>query len=171
MNIVNPAYGQAAIRVAAEEATAPDSCALMEELSAVLASITGSSGKASFDPQDVSGPMARFVVARGTQLHTELAGPALGCGAFRPLHEGVAEIKRMYARPDIGVRGVGAAILRHLEAEALALEYRALWLETRLVNQRAVDFYVAHGYLRIANYGKYAGNPLAACFEKRLPVL
>lgn len=151
----------AAITVAAEDARSADAGALMEELSAVLAGITGSSGKASFDPADVAGPMARFALAR------EAGGAAVGCGAFRPLHDGVAEIKRMYARP--GHAGVGSAILGFLEAEAAALGYRALWLETRLVNRRAVAFYLARGYHRIDNYGNYAGNALAACFAKALP--
>jgi hypothetical protein len=36
------------------------------------------------------------------------------------------------------------------------------------VNTRAVQFYLAHGYQRIENFGRYAGNPAAACFEKAL---
>ncbi|WGG51887.1 GNAT family N-acetyltransferase [Rugamonas sp. DEMB1] len=148
--------------VAQEDPDTADARALLEELSAVLAGITGSSGRASFDVRDARGAAARFVVAR------DGAGAALGCGALRPLagQDGVAELKRMYARP--GRAGVGSAILAALEAEAAALGYRALWLETRLVNAGAVAFYQARGYRRIANYGNYAGNALAACFEKVL---
>ena len=46
--------------------------------------------------------------------------------------------------------------------------YHALWLETRLVNERAVRFYESRGYKRIPNFGKYVGNTAAVCFEKRL---
>jgi GNAT superfamily N-acetyltransferase len=148
------------IQVSAEDPSAQDSILLMEELSTALEAITGDGGTSSFDADDVRGPMARFVIARDAD------GVALGCGAFRPLEPGVAEIKRMYARH--GTSGVGSAVLRFLEAEAGALGYQALWLETRLVNRRAVDFYFARGYKRIANYGKYIGNPLAVCFEKNL---
>jgi ribosomal protein S18 acetylase RimI-like enzyme len=137
-----------------------DAVALMAELSTVLAAITGDSGNASFDADDVRGPTACFAVAR------DAAGAALGCGAFRPLQPGVAELKRMYALRGTG--GVGSAVLGFLEDQAVALGYQALWLETRLVNRRAVDFYEKHGYRRIANYGKYIGNPLAVCFEKQL---
>ncbi|MYM82270.1 GNAT family N-acetyltransferase [Duganella sp. FT50W] len=143
-----------------EDPTAADSVQLMDELSSALQAITGDSGMASFDAADVVGPAACFVVARDDH------GNPLGCGAFRPLQPGVAEIKRMYARH--GANGVGSAVLRFLEAEAAALGYQAVWLETRLVNRRAVDFYTARGYARIANYGKYIGNPLAVCFEKQL---
>ncbi|HEU4775697.1 MAG TPA: GNAT family N-acetyltransferase [Telluria sp.] len=129
-----------------------DAQLLMEELSATLAAITGASGKASFAPQDAG---VLFVVARADD------GALLGCGAVRPLQDGVGEIKRMYARP--GTRGVGAAILRHLEAQG----YPELWLETRKVNARAVGFYLKHGYQVIPNYGHYIGRLDAVCFGKR----
>lgn len=138
----------------------PDAQQLLEELSATLASITGSSGKASFDPDDVRGARARFAIVR------EHNGKAIGCGAFRPLTDDIAEVKRMYACP--GHTGIGTAILAYLEAEAKHMQYRAIWLETRVINERAVRFYEARGYVRIDNFGKYAGNPLAACFGKRL---
>ncbi|MYM25052.1 GNAT family N-acetyltransferase [Duganella sp. FT135W] len=151
------------IQVATEDPSAADSVALMAELSTALEAITGDGGMSSFDVGDVFGPMACFVVARDNN------GIAVGCGALRPLEPGVAEIKRMYARH--GTSGVGSAVLRYLEEEAVAMGYQALWLETRLVNRRAVDFYEARGYSRIANYGKYIGNPLAVCFEKQLPLV
>ncbi|MES2018217.1 MAG: GNAT family N-acetyltransferase [Pseudomonadota bacterium] len=141
------------------EACDPDSAdasILVGELSATLADITGSSGQASF----ASDSAQLFVVARDAE------GSLLGCGALRPLHEGVGEIKRMYARP--GTRGVGAALLAHLESAAFGFGYRALWLETRRVNTRAVAFYLKHGYAAMPNYGKYIGRAEAACFGKSL---
>ena len=65
-------------------------------------------------------------------------------------------------------QGRDAAVLAWLEAEARLIGYRALRLETRLANLRAVQFYLAHGYQRTENFGRYAGNPAAACFEKAL---
>jgi ribosomal protein S18 acetylase RimI-like enzyme len=46
--------------------------------------------------------------------------------------------------------------------------YKALGLETRLVNERAVTFYERRGYRRISNLGKYVGSTKAVCFEKQL---
>jgi len=153
-----------AITVTVEDPAGADAQALMAALSRTLAAITGSDGRASFDVEDVRGPRARFVVARDAQ------GRALGCGALRPLADGgvedVAEIKRMFAVP--GGAGVGSAVLAFLEAEAARLGYAHAWLETRLVNARAVAFYERCGYARIANYGRYRGNAAAACFGKRL---
>jgi len=148
------------ITIAAENPNSPDSIALMEELSETLAAITGDSGKSSFDPNDVLSVKARFVVARDQQ------GIAIGCGAFRPLQDDVAEVKRMFARR--GTSGIGSAILSFLETEAKNLGYAILRLETRLVNERAVSFYEKHEYIRIPNFGKYVGNAHAVCFEKKL---
>jgi GNAT superfamily N-acetyltransferase len=148
------------LTISPEDPTSADAQALMEELSSTLAHITGDSGKASFDPDDVRVARACFVVARDAEQR------AVGCGAFRPLQEGIAEVKRMYSRP--GTSGVGSAILAYLEAAAAGFGYRTLWLETRLVNERAVSFYQRRGYRRIPNFGKYVGSPKAVCFEKRL---
>lgn len=148
------------LTIRTEDPGAPDAIALIGELSAALAEITGDSGSSSFDPDDVRTARARFVVAR------DAGGQAVGCGAFRPLAEDVAEVKRMYARP--GNPGAGRALLAFLEAEAAALGYRAIWLATRAVNQRAVRFYLARGYTPIPRYGKYAGNAEAVCLAKQL---
>jgi GNAT superfamily N-acetyltransferase len=133
---------------------------LLAGLSASLQRITGSSGSASFDVNDVKGDGACFVIARS------IDGVALGCGALRPLEPGVAELKRMFAVP--GSKGVGRSILSFLEQQAGNFGYTQLWLETRKVNERAVAFYERHGYSPIANYGRYVGRPEAICFGKQL---
>jgi len=152
--------GRPAIRVTVEDPETPDAALLLDELSDQLSLMTGSSGKASFDVNDVRGDRALFVVARDGD------GKPVGCGALRPLEHHVAELKRMYSRRT--VPGIGAAVLAHLEAQAQQLGYAAVRLETRAVNSRAVTFYERLGYARIANFGKYAGRPEAVCYEKRL---
>ena len=81
---------------------------LMAELSDALLTMTGSSGRASFDAEQMQQPGCCFVLAY------DPAGKAVGCGAFRPLEQGIAEVKRVYARRT--TRGVGSAVLRYLEA-------------------------------------------------------
>lgn len=148
------------LSVRAEDPGTPDATALIDELSAALAAMTGDSGRSSFDADDVKVAGARFVVARDED------GLAVGCGALRPLADGTAELKRMYTRP--GNPGAGSALLAFLETEAAALEYRAIWLATRVVNERAVGFYRARGYVTIPNYGKYAGRADSVCLAKQL---
>lgn len=151
------------VTVQAEDLAGPDARALVAELSATLLAITGASGQASFDVADVCAARACFAIAR------DGGGRALGCGALRPFDvtmPGIGEIKRMFARPGMG--GVGSAVLRFLEQEALRLGYIDLRLETRRVNVRAVAFYERSGYRRRANYGRYVGNDAAICFDKVL---
>ncbi len=132
---------------------------LIAELDAALAAICGDSGAQSFDANDVRGARSVFLLAR------DASGNALGCGALRPIDDDVAEVKRMYARPG---SGAGVRLLGELERRALGFGYRAVWLETRKVNGRAVAFYERHGYRVIPNYGKYVGREDAVCLGKVL---
>jgi ribosomal protein S18 acetylase RimI-like enzyme len=136
-----------------------DARALLGELGAALAAITGNNGAASFDAADVRGKRACFLLARDAD------GLAVGCGALRPLAADVAELKRMYARPG---SGAGRCLLAALERQAEAFGYTEVWLETRKVNARAVAFYEKHGYRTIPNYGKYVGRAEAVCLGKTL---
>ena len=138
----------------------PDAILLMDELSKTLQSITGASGKNSFNPNDVCVPRSLFVIAYDED------GEAMGCGAIRPINEDIAEVKRMFAKTKD--KGVGSEILSYLEMQAQEMNYSTLWLETRLINNGAVSFYEKNGYHRITNYGKYENNPEAVCFEKNI---
>ncbi len=135
----------------------PDAIVVMERLSRALAAITGDGGTSSFDSSDVLVSRALFVVARDAD------GAVIGCGAYRPLEVGVAEIKRMYAE-----QGCGRAILAHLEAAASADGYCEARLSTRRANERAVSFYQRHGYSEIVPYGHYVGRPQSICLGKVL---
>ncbi|WP_395395315.1 GNAT family N-acetyltransferase [Novosphingobium sp. BL-8A] len=135
----------------------PEAVAVMERLSGALSAITGDGGTSSFNSSDVLVSRALFVIAR------DAGGAAMGCGAYRPLEGGVAEIKRMYAE-----KGCGTAILAHLEAAASVEGYREAWLSTRRINERAVAFYRRHGYAEVAPYGRYADRPQSICLGKVL---
>ena len=140
------------------DARSEDAAALMDELNALLAALSGDSGAARFDPSQMQSTGCAFLLARDGQ------GQAQGCGALRPLPEGppgTAEIKRMYARAR--GQGLGAALLAALLDEARRLGYRRVWLETRRVNASALAFYQQQGFTEIPGYGHYAGRTDAAC--------
>lgn len=91
---------------------------------------------------------------------------AVAGGGVRHLSDGVAEIKRMYVRPEARGRGVAAALLRTLEEAALALGYPRVRLDTGPKQVTAQRLYRSAGYAEIAPYND---NPFA-CFwgEKHL---
>lgn len=147
-----------AITVTLTRVSDPECQQLQDALSDYLQQLTGSSGRASFDASTL-GERGFFLLARENAV-------AVGCVAIRELSAGIGEIKRMYARP--GTHGVGAELLRALERHARERDFQALWLETRKINQRAVDFYQRNGFRIRENYGNYIGRPEAVCFEKAL---
>jgi ribosomal protein S18 acetylase RimI-like enzyme len=146
--------------IKAENPESEDAFQLLRELSRKLALITGNSGKASFNFADVSVPRSLFVIARNKN------NEAVGCGAIRRISGEIAEVKRMYAKRE--TKGVGTAILNHLERQAFESGYRHLRLETRRVNEYAVNFYLRRGFAPIPNYGKYIERPDAVCLGKIL---
>jgi len=95
----------------------------------------------------------------------------VACGAWQPLEEGVAEIKRMFVRPAYRGRGIARQLVVALEEEALAAGRRILRLETGTYLPAALALYRSAGYLPIPTFGEYVGNPFSVCFEKRLSVL
>ena len=132
---------------------------LLDELSSQLFEITGNDGRHSFAEDDVHLPGSIFLIAK-------INGEPVGCGGIRPISGEVCEIKRMYAR--YSGRGIGARLLQSLEIFAIEYGYKKIWLETRKINQRAVKFYLNHGYVVQENFGKYYGNDEAICFEKHI---
>jgi N-acetylglutamate synthase-like GNAT family acetyltransferase len=148
------------MKVIEKSPSEPESILLMEELSEVLESITGNSGKSSFDLKDVCVPNSAFVIAYDEDEQ------AIGCGAIRPIDKNIVEVKRMYAKSK--ANGVGTKILCYLEEKAKEMGYSTLWVETRVINKTAVSFYKNRGYYPIKNYGKYVNRSEAICFEKKI---
>jgi putative acetyltransferase len=134
---------------------------LLAALSHVLAQITGNDGRTSFADTDVQGARSVFLVAVAN-------GEPVGCGGLRRLTEDICEVKRMYAK--YRGWGIGRELLHSLEKYAQDFGYKAIWLETRKVNENAVKFYLQQGYHVCNNYGKYIGRSEAICFEKRIVV-
>lgn len=132
---------------------------LISLLNHSLEKITGASGSNNALLTDFDDSKAIFIIGvRGAR--------PIACGGFRPLNNEICEIKRMFAREN--GKGVGRQILAALEQRALSLGYLTIQLETRRVNQTAVDFYLRNGYEIINNYGIYQGRPEAVCFAKKL---
>lgn len=89
----------------------------------------------------------RFFAAR-------LDGVPVGCGGVA-FYEGFAEVKRMFTRPTARRKGVAAALLQRLEAEARAEGHSVLRLETGMYQDEAIGFYERAGFERCAAFGDY----------------
>lgn len=94
----------------------------------------------------------------------------VGCGAIKPYDEHSMEVKRMFTKEGYRGRGIAGDVLKELEAWAAELTYQKCLLETGTRQPEAIHLYEKAGYLRIENYGQYAGVVNSVCFEKKLNV-
>ncbi len=147
------------IEIREASVTSKEAVQLIDELSAILEKVTGSSGNASFHIDALKAPRTIFVIAYSD-------GKPIGCGALQNYSDDTAEIKRVYSR--IEGRGIGTQILRILEGYAYSYRYREIVLETRKVNMTAIRFYQRRGYQICPNYGKYTLHEEAVCFCKSI---
>jgi ribosomal protein S18 acetylase RimI-like enzyme len=108
-------------------------------------------------PGDYARPGGRLLVEAALQ----------GCVALRPIDGDLAELKRLYVRESARGRGLGRALAARALADARAIGYRAVRLDTLPVMGAAIDLYRALGFVEIA---AYRHNPIAGAlyFELRL---
>ena len=92
----------------------------------------------------------------------------VACGAFKRYSETIAEVKRMFVRPDHRGKRIGAAILDELERWASEAGYSHCILETGHRQKAAVKLYQGTGYEVIPNYDQYAGVTSSVCMKKEL---
>ena len=155
------------VSVAAEDPAGPEAAQLTAELSAELGARYDDDGGGAFVPADAAVPRSAFVIAR-------VEGRAVGCGAVvphDPAQPHMAEIKRMFVKAEERGKRVSTDILHKLEELAGSFGYTIVRLETGLLQPEAIHLYVKSGYTRIARYGRYAQNPMSACFQKKLGYL
>lgn len=102
----------------------------------------------------------------GCMLVARLSGEAIGCGALRPLGDGVGEIKRMWVSPAARGLGVGGRLLAELEHNARRRRMRVVRLDTHDSLTEALRLYRTAGYREI---DRFNDNPYAQrWFEKTL---
>jgi len=95
---------------------------------------------------DVMHHVKQFTPPAG-QLLLVVEGEAIvGCGGLRPIALGVAEIKRMYLRPEVRGRGLGRQLLDALLTAARQQGYREARLDTHGLLPAALQLYLAAGF-------------------------
>ncbi len=117
----------------------------------------------SLDFQDVerelAAPADEYGPPGGTALLGFLDGLPVGCAGLRPLAPPqVAELKRMYVRPEARRRGLGRELAAAAIASARRLGYSRVRLDTLAEMKEAAQVYRSLGFVEIP---PYRHNPLA----------
>ncbi len=107
--------------------------------------------------EELAGLPGKYAPPAGRLLLARADGAAAGCIALRPLEPGVGEVKRMYVRPAFRRRGIARALADALVAQARAIGYQRLRLDTLSFMRDAGALYRSLGFVEIA---PYYHNPL-----------
>ena len=109
----------------------------------------GGPDAAVVDPAEFAPPAGLFLVAR-------VGGVPAGCGGWRAIEPGVAEVKRVYVVPEQRRRGLAQAVMGALEETARRAGHRQLVLNTGPEQPEALGLYAALGYRPVPGFGAYA---------------
>lgn len=101
----------------------------------------------------------KYAPPAGRLLLAELEGRVAGVIALREFAPGVCEMKRLYVREFARGRHVGRALAERLVAEAKAIGYRAMRLDT--IRARMVPANRLYEALGFRDVPPYYDNPLA----------
>lgn len=104
--------------------------------------------------------------AGGIWLARAASSSACGCVALRPLSAGIAELKRLYVRPEARGLGAGRALLQTALAAAHTAGYKAVRLDSLPSMASALRLYASLGFQPIP---PYCDNPFpgAVFLERR----
>jgi GNAT superfamily N-acetyltransferase len=144
------------IRFARCDPEQPPASELLAEMRAELNDVYESFSRLdspALSPGELRPPNGVYLV--GYEGEAAVAG-----GGLRRLDDGVAEIKRMFVRPDRRSRGVARALLVALEDAARGLGYERARLDTGPKQEHGLVLYRSAGY---ADVKPYNDNPFA-CF-------
>ena len=153
-------------RLTLKQAESPAQIAQARELFLEYAESLGFSlGFQSFD-QELSGLPGDYAPPDGRLLVAEYRGQLAGCVALHRLESEACEMKRLYLRPQLRGRGVGRALAETVIAEARAIGYRKMRLDTVApVMPNAVAMYRQLGFVEIEPYRL---NPIAGALYMEL---
>jgi GNAT superfamily N-acetyltransferase len=134
---------------------------LVEQVQQEYVERYGGRDAAVVDPAEFSPPVGAFFVA-------EVDGVPAGCGAWRALRSGEAEIKRVYVEPQFRRQGLAQLVVAALEEGAARAGHRSIVLNTGQQQPEALALYGRLGYSPVPGYGPYACAPGAVFLGKAL---
>ncbi|MFC3740731.1 GNAT family N-acetyltransferase [Paractinoplanes deccanensis] len=110
---------------------------------------------------------AEFVPPNGVFFVADDGDQLIGCAGWRR-HGDDAELKRMFTAKAARGRGLGRRLLATIEESAREAGCRRVILETGDKQPEAINLYESAGYVRIEDFGYYAGEEGVLSYAKAL---
>ncbi|MBN9309775.1 GNAT family N-acetyltransferase [Devosia sp.] len=153
-----------AITIAIETPLQDDVRQLVAELNAYLNPLSPPEFQFQMTVEQMADPRTTLFVAR------DEAGRAVGMGALKVESAGMAEVKRMYTRPEIRGQRIGSKLLDAITELARQQGISHLMLETGDVAgfEPAHRLYERAGFTRCGAFLDYPDSKYSAFFEKWL---
>jgi GNAT superfamily N-acetyltransferase len=105
----------------------------------------------------------KFMPPQGRLLLGYVDDQVLGIACLKMLTDRIAEVKRMYVRPQARKRGLGRALLHQLLEEARQIGYERVYLDSARFMTEAHQLYRSHGFREIE---AYEGSEIPKEFQK-----
>lgn len=90
----------------------------------------------------------------------------IGCACLYLSEKGIAEIKRVYVAPEGRGKNVAFALIQRLEQLVTSLKIEALYLETGVYQEAAINLYKKLGFSQTDAFGDYIYDPLSVYMVK-----
>ncbi len=149
-----------AVRIAIADPAEPSVRVLIDELDHYMIPLYPAESNHLLDIETLRQPEMRFFAAF-------VDDEVMGCGGCW-LHDGYAEIKRVYVSPKARGLGLAKKLMQRIEAEAVAHGKLVARLETGIHQPEALGLYRAIGYINRGPFGEYSEDPNSVFMEKVL---
>ena len=151
---------RAGILITGADPADPSVRILINELDQYMIPLYPAESNHLLDIETLRQPEMRFFAAY-------VGDDVMGCGGCW-LHDGYAEIKRVYVSPTARGLGLARRLMQRIEDEARASGRTIARLETGIHQPEALGLYRAIGYVYRGPFGDYAEDPYSLFMEKVL---
>ena len=94
----------------------------------------------------------QFTAPYGGLFIAQIEGKTIGCAGFRQNSQEIAEVKRMYVKPEYRRQGIGRALLQTVINQTRNIGYKKLRLDTACFAKQAQALYHSFGFQKIPPY-------------------
>ena len=124
---------------------------LFEEYAAWLAARGADLSLQAF-PAELAGLPGPYAPPQGRLLLARAGEEISGTVVLRPIGESICEMKRLYVRPAFRGLGCGRKLAERIIAEARAIGYATMKLDTLPLNREAIQLYRELGFTECRQY-------------------